>query len=365
MKFVRGGITLPDTRRNLTMRTHSLAAALFLTLLVPQTRADTFVLKDGSTIEGQLLREDAENYVIEVQVTRTIKDEKIVPKADVDKILREKPDLKAFESVATLVPAPDMLTSEQYGTRIRAVEKFLSEHRGSAKTTEARAILATLKEEANEILAGGIKTGGRILPPAEYRANALEIDARGGEARIRELVAGGNFLQALREFKQFEVDFRGTRSHTELLPLIQQTINRYLAEIEQLRGSYDKRMKERETGLERMQFDDRRNAQAAIAEELELAEQQYTKEKAERLGWITPHPNITKSLDDTLSFGKQELSRLAATPQTHDTGKAYRDALRKISTTPDATARNAALAEARSAGVPANYLSKLEAAAAR
>ena len=46
--------------------------------------ADTFVLKDGTTIEGTVIRQDDDaNYVIEVQVTSTIKDERVIPKADV------------------------------------------------------------------------------------------------------------------------------------------------------------------------------------------------------------------------------------------------------------------------------------------
>jgi hypothetical protein len=336
-------------------------------MLALQVSADTFILQDGSKIEGRILREQGDHYVIEVQITRSIKDEKLVAKADVAKIEREKPDIKAFEPIAALLPVPDLLGTDQYAARIQAVEQFISEHRGSSKIKEARAILATLKQEANEILAGGIKVNGQIIPPAEYRANALEIDARGQEKKIRELISSSNFLAALRAFAEFDRDFKGTQPHTDILPLITQTISRYMAETQQQLASYDKRLKDRDAGLTRMQFDDRRNTEAAIAEDLALAEQQYKNERQARLGWVTLHAFFKPSMEDTLNFAKQELTRLnaAISRPPADAGKAYRDALQKINSAADDKARAATLAEARSAGVPPKYFAILEAAANR
>lgn len=349
------------------MRINPFTTAALFTFIALQVSADTFILKDGSKLEGRILREDETNYVLEVQVTRSIKDERTVAKADVTKIEREKPDLKAFEPIAALVPVPDLLGPDQYTARIQAVEKFLSEHRGSSKSKEARAIIATLKQEANEILAGGIKVGGRIVPPAEYRANALEIDARGQEKKIRDLISASQFLDALRAFTQFDRDFKGTQPHTEILPLITQTINRYMADIQQQLAGYDKRVKDREAGLTRMQFEDRRNTEAAIAEEAAALQTQLKTEKDAKLGWVTPHPFSKASMEETLNFGKLELTRLnaASSKPPADAGKAYREALQKISAAADDKARTAAVAEARTAGVPPKYLANLEAAAKR
>lgn len=348
------------------MNPTAIATAVLVTILALPASADTFILKDGSKLEGRILKEDGENYVIEVQVTRSIKDEKTVAKADVAKVEREKPDLKAFESIAVLVPAPDMLGADQYAARIQAVEKFLGEHRGSEKTKDARAILATLKQEANEILAGGIKVNGQVITPAEYRANALEIDARGQEKKIRDLIGSSHFLDALRAFSTFDSEFKGTQPHSAILPLITQTIGRHTAEVQQQLAGYDKLVKDREAGLTRMQFEDRRNAEAAIKEELAAAEKQFKSEKDARLGWVTIQPFFKPSMQETLNFAKLELTRLNAVigKTSPDSGKAYREALQKMSTA-DAKARTAILSEARSAGVPAKYFANLEAAAKR
>jgi hypothetical protein len=327
--------------------------------------ADTILLKDGTQIDGRILSQDDQNYVIEVQVTRSIKDEKTIPKSDVVKVEQETPDLKDFAQIAALIPVPDMLAADQYNARVKVVEKFLNQYPASSKAAQAKSILKTLKDEANEILAGGIKIGGNIIPPAEYRSNALEIDARGQEAIIRGLIQKSDDLAALRAFLSFERDFKGTASHTALLPLISQALTRYTSEVQAMLAGYPQRIKDREAGLTRMQVDDRRTTQAAIAEELALAERQFKAEKDARIGWVTLQPYVKSTMDETLNFGKQEATRIQSSIRQApaDTGKAYREALLAIQSASEPGARNTALAQARSAGLSPKYLALLEAAA--
>ncbi len=348
------------------MKTLFLVISAWLLALPFRAQADTFFLKDGSTVEGSIVREDESSYVVDVQVTKSIKDERILAKADVTKVQRQKPDLIAFPAIAELVPAPDSLTADQYAARIRAVEKFLSEHRGSSKTPDAREILATLKAEANEILAGGIKLNGKIVPPSEYRANAYEFDARAKEAEIRALIKEARYLAALRAFSEFDRDFRSTVPRAALAPLITQVMNTYLAEISQLLVSYEARLKQRQSGLEQMNLADRRRTETAIAEETAGLAARFKAEKEAKTGWVTTHPFFKPSLDETMTFGKQEIARLAAGGGVSaiDGGKAYRDALQKIQSGADKAAVTAAISDARTAMVPANYIAVLEAAAA-
>ena len=344
------------------------AVACFSVLfsLVFASHADIFTLKDGSTLEGAILREENGSYVLEVQVTKSIKDERVVPTEDVVKIQRAKGDLTAFESIAKLAKIPDLLTEEQYAERIRTVEKFLKDHRGSDKSRDARAIIASHKAELEQIAGGGIKMDGKILSPTEYRANALEIDSTVAANRIRTLLTEGLYLQALREFIPFDADFRNTKDHSALLPIITQTIRSYIAQVERELAGYDKRMAERQTGLARMQMDDRRKTEAALKEESAALEARFKSEKDAKVGWVSTDPHFKPSLDETLTFGRQEISRLAnlpSMPQT-DAGKAYREAFQKIQNAENTAAITAALSEARAAMVPQRYLTIIEAAAA-
>ncbi|MFZ9936600.1 MAG: PTPDL family protein [Luteolibacter sp.] len=224
------------------MKTHLLPLAIALLALAPSSIAETLVLKDGSEIEGSILRETDDSYVVAVPFSRTIKEERVIPKDQVARIRRAQPDLVAFDAIKDLVPAPDLLDAADYKRRIASIETFLKEHRVSTKFSEARKMLGVLESEANEIHAGGIKLGGRIIPAEEYRSNQLEIDARIEESRIRSLIDQGNLLEALRKFQNFEADFRGTQPYLGLLPLVQRAIRSHMAHTEAMLGAYDKRV---------------------------------------------------------------------------------------------------------------------------
>lgn len=347
------------------MKTLTATALLSCVVFAFPVLADTFVMKDGSKLEGAVLRETPDSYVVEVQVTKSIKDERSLAKADVASVVREKPDAPAFERIAGFVPVPDALTSDEYALRIRAVEKFLTDHRGSDRSKEAKEMLATLKAEANEILAGGVKLNGKIITPSEYRANAYDIDARIEAAKIKRLADAARYPEALRAFAAFDRDFSKTSSHRELLPLIKRVIPSYLAGIAESSASFDARIKERNTGLERMAPADRRGSQTAIAEQDAEFESRFKAEKDANIGWVTTHPFFKPSLDQTISFGKQELARLdaaAAAPEA-DAGKTYRDALTLIQSGGNQAGISAAISAARNAMVAQRYIENLEAAA--
>ena len=346
------------------MKTHSIASIWILALTLPSF-ADTFVMKDGTTLEGVVLREDPTNYVVEVKVTKSIKDERVIPKADVTKIEREQLDLTAFQEIAKLVPVPDLTTVDEYGQRVRAVDKFLAEHRGSSKSKEAKAILATLKAESAEIVAGAIKMNGKVVSPSEYRSNAYDIDARIQEAKIRALIKSGRHLAALRAFSDFSRDFRNTSAHASILPLISQVITSYMGEIEQSLATYDARVKERDLGLSRMSSADRSGTENAIREEMAELEARLKAEKEAKVSWVSTHPFLKASLEETITFGKQEIARLDSmkSAPSIDAGKAYRDVLTTIQGKGDTASVTTALTAAKTALVAPKYIAILEASA--
>lgn len=334
--------------------------------LVLTVHAEIFTLKDGTSLEGTILRQDDTSYVLEVQVARSIKDERIIAKEDVVKVQRTRPDVIAFRSIDELANIPDMLSEEQYAQRIRTVEKFLQDHRGSDKSADARAILASHKAELEQIAAGGIKVDGMIVSPADYRANALDIDAAVAATQIRALLGGGFYLGALRKFSAFDADFRNTKDHSALVPLIMQAIRNYTSDIELELAGYEKRMTKRLAELDRMQIDERRITEAALKEQNAEFEARFKSEKEARIGWVSTDPNFKPSLEESLSFSKQEtsrLSKLSSMPQP-DAGKAYREALQKIRNAGTSAEISAALSEARSASVPPKYFTTLETTAA-
>lgn len=330
-------------------------------------QADTFVLKDGTRVEGTIVSEEGDSYVLEVQVTKSIKDERKIAKADVVKIDRDKPDLKAFEAIAKIVPTPDLLTDEEYGERLIAVRNFLKEFPSSDKSKAAEAMLETLKAESTQIASGGVKISGSIITPAEYKVNAYDLDAKVKEAEVRKLVDKREFLAALRAYTGFCADFQGTTAYASLSPIMQQVMRNQIAESKQALLTLDERTKKRLLGLERMTPEDRRISESAIAEESANIEARLKAEKDAHIVWVTPSPYSKAALEESVRAGEAEMNRLGTVDTTlgQDAGKAWRDAFAMIRSSSNEAAVTAAVTAARTAGVSPKYMAMLEAAMPR
>ncbi len=336
-----------------------------LAIALPAT-ADTFTLKDGSTVEGTVLSEAGDSYLVEVQVTKSIKDERTIAKADVAKVVRERKDQTAFEAIAKLVPTPDLLTDEEYGQRISAANKFIKDFSDSTKKADVEKILATLKQESAQIASGGVKMNGTIITPEEYKLNAYELDAKVQEARIRNMVQAGQYLGALRAYSEYAVKFKGTTSLAVLTPVMRQVAKRQVAEAKQLLATYPERLKKRQVGLERMSPDDRRITENAIKDEDAAIEARLKVEKDAKITWVTFSPFNKSSLDEIVRAGESEsrlMDSVTIPAPGQDSGKLWRDAMALIRNGSPAAEVTAAITATRSAGVPPDYITILEDAA--
>lgn len=344
------------------MKSNPTRTALCSLALATSCLADTFTLKDGTSLDAKIVSETPDAYVLEVQVTKSIKDGRTVAKADVIKVSRERPDFKAFQAIANLVPTPDLVTAEEGLARIVQVEKFLHDHGTSPSAKEARVILTTLKKESAAISAGGIKVSGKIVLTTEYEGNAYEFDSQISEAKIRSLVDDGEFLQALRLFSSFDADYSTTLSYGAILSLIRQVTQNQVSEAKQSLATLPDRLKERELGLLQMASDDRAVTQAAIQEETAQLETRYKAELISKLKWVTTNPFHKGSLVDTVKLGEAELARLSATKIVLgvDGGKCYREVYRAVHNGESNAEVTAALGRAKAAMVPARYLAPLE-----
>lgn len=327
--------------------------------------ADTFKLKDGTTVEGRVVSDAGDTYVLEIFVTKTIKDERKIPKADVLRVTREEPDEKAFAVIAPLLPSADMLTTDDYAQSIAAVQKFLKDYPTSGRSKSAKAMLETLKSESTQVAAGSIKINGKLISPAEYQANAYDFDARVQEAKIRKLVSENHFLEALRLFSELDRDYRNTLSYGALASLMKQVIQAQVDEAKQLLATLDSRVKARELGIQRMSFEGRRDTEAAIKNEAAELEALYKAEKDAKIDWPTTSPFHKASLEDTVKFGEAELVRLSTvkTILGVDGGKAYRELWNAIHNGASSATITGAIANAKTAAIPPRYLSPLEDAA--
>ncbi|KAB2642545.1 MAG: hypothetical protein DVB26_02270 [Verrucomicrobia bacterium] len=320
-----------------------------------------FTLKDKTVLKGEVIRIQGESYVIEYQVTPSIKDLKTVAKADIVKIVTAKPDAKAFEPIAKLSPTPDFLTAEEYQQRLSAVQAFLVKFPKGSMVKEATAILETLSEERAEVSAGGRKVGGLMIKADEYRANAFDLDARVLQMKIRNAAKTGQWLTALRAFAEFDKDYQAAACYREVLPVVVGVLRTLRSQIDASLKTFDARMDKRTAELEAMAPADREASKRAIDGESAKLEKLYQLEKAASQAWVTPNVDHKQALEDDLALADSELQRLTgAAPAAGDAGKVFRHTWKVIHSDADAEEMEKSVANAEAAALPERYLKLLQ-----
>lgn len=343
-------------------------AFLSLALLLP-VKADLFTLKDGTVLEGKILKENDEDYLLEVQVTKTIRDERTVKKDEVTKIERISADVEAFESLKKLVPTPDLLDETDYAQRIKQVQKFLKKYPDTTFKEEANGLIEALQEELTVVEEGGRKMNGEMVSPEDYQKNAYELDSRAKEMRIRQLVDGNHFLAALREFQLFERDFLPTQAYSDLYPLMIKVMQVYRKQAADLLGTYEARMAKRVENLDRLSPTERGSIERAIRDEDAALERRYQREKNSRATWLTIDPYHRGSLEDAVRSAESESRRLESSAghrRVENADELYRKTWEAVHNAEDIEALREArndLNTLRGARMPDRYLKPLMEAA--
>jgi hypothetical protein len=328
--------------------------------------ADVVVLNDGKTLEGKIIFEDDSHYLLEVHVTKSIKDEKKIPKNEVKSVQKEAPDIEAFGKLKALVPTPDLLDASEYELRMKKIEDFIKEFPKSPKLEEVRNMHERLDDELAYVKQGGFKFSGEMVTNDEYLASAYAYDQLIALAKINRDIEYRNFLGALRGFSDYESKFAGAQSREELIPKIKQVLIAYKASLAESIAGYDSRIQARELGLARMGVDDRLRTERAIEDQMAALKSKFDQEKLARETWITPDAYLKDSILEALRQVDSEIKRLDTPPKqvaADSLEEAYREAWKKL---PSASAEESKkiFEELKRQRMPEFYFSMLQKRAA-
>lgn len=329
--------------------------------------ADTLILEDGEKIEGKLIRETEDSYVIEISITEKIKDEKIIPKSKVRSLEKEAPDSILYSKIKSLTPTPERLSVANYEERIETVESFLNEFPESGKVPRVQRMLDTLQAELEVVRAGGIKFNGKMVTADEYDANTYEYDAMMAEKEIQVAIERREIIGALKLFAVYETKFGRADGRENLVGRIRQVLSVLSTAVESSIASYDDRVAKRDAGLEQMSGDDKLQTERAIARQHETLEKRFVEEKAIKAGWITPDENHKGSLEECRRQIQNELKRLDSNKKDESIGsvaEAYRNTWKVLETRAifegeDGKKKLAVFEELESMGMPQAYVDKL------
>lgn len=347
------------------MKAHRLFRYLPL-LAIASAAADTFELKDGTKLEGTILKEDGSDYLIQVQVTKSIKEERRIPKANVVNRVAEKKDETEFVELAKLVPAPELQTAAAYQAQMSKVEGFIKKYPESPKRQEALKVLSVLEKEFDVVEAGGVKFHGKLISAADRQPKAYALDAGIQAATMKAAADQGDLLNALRAWSKLETGFQGSSAYRDSIPFAVKIMKSQLATVSTTLAGFDARTKERADGLAAMSSSDRNLSNAAIKEQQDAYMARLEKDKAAGIKWPALDPYVKAPLEETKRTLETEIRRLESTnaSQLPKTEEAYETAWAAV-TKPGATPQQitAALSAARSASLPQAYLDLLTKAA--
>jgi len=340
-------------------RNVSLAIACCSLSLFPVS-ADVLIMKNGEKLEGTILREEGDNYVIEVQAASKIRDEKFVPRAEVLKIERVPEFEKAYAIIADLCPAPELLSVQGYEERINKLREFIEAFPKSPRSPVVEEMIKRLEEEMALIKGGAVKLGEEIISAEDYEANAYGYDALIAEKRIRHSVTRRDFLGALRGFDSYETSLGTPEGYAGLSSLMAQVLRAYSESIAESLAGLESRLAARASGLARMSPDDRAKSQRAIDDELSQAAERFLKEKSGHMKWITPHAYYKESLEEAQRQAAAEVTRLDQRDPEPGVllAELYRTAWEKLEAGTDED-KKLVLEDAEAKKLPEYYLAKL------
>lgn len=322
--------------------------------------ADIILMKNGEKLEGNVLREEGDDYVVEIQVTTSIRDEKLIPRAEVLKIEKVPEFEKAFTAIVDLCPAPELLSVEGYEERINKLRGYIEAFPKSPKNPKVVVMIKTLEEEMALIKGGAVKFGEEIISAENYEANAYGYDALIAEKRIRVSVTKRDFLGALRGFDSYETSLGSPEGYAGLSSLMVQVLEAYRVSIEESLAGIEGRVAARMSGLARMSPKDRTKSLRAIDTELSQVEERFLQEKSGQMKWITPHAFHKESLEEAQRQVTTEMTRLEQREPEPGVLPAefYRSAWAKLEVGTDED-KKLVLEDAKAKKLPESYLAKL------
>ena len=285
------------------------ALAVLLNLAVMGV-ADVVTLKNGEKVEGKILRENDTEVVVEVLVSASIKDERLIKKTDVLNIEKEQPDEKAWAVLKNFSLGQESLEATDYQRMTAQLNSFILEHRQSPHVGEAKVKLAQFQEEQKRVEGGEMKLDGNWLTPEQVKEERVQITGRVLLGRMKRHAAAGQLVEAMNAFDAIEKSAKGSASVPEAIVLASQVLPRLKDAAEQRKSQVKAQAEEMKRRLA--------NTQGAERQQLEALQKQQTAQtdafiaSYDRSGlkWLPLAPATERSLTTLSSRASSEMSGL-------------------------------------------------------
>jgi hypothetical protein len=280
-------------------------------LIVPFTRADIITLKNGREITGDIVDNGPGGVLIEYHVTPTIKDQKLVPKDDIVRIVRVADDERAFKALGSLTVPPTVLDTSFYDALIdKKLPEFIAKYPYSTHLEELRKQLAALDAERSRIRRGERKIDGQWLTPAQLDADPYQSGAMLKFVRMKEDSLARDPVAALKGYELLEKNFPGAAVMPSAIPLALQMLDQLQDQLIQALANYPIIDNRRQQVLLYAQADEARDMRDAVQKEILMSKQASAVALADGSRFFPVFQNNKESLEALLTLVKSERTRL-------------------------------------------------------
>jgi hypothetical protein len=298
----------------LKMRSRWIILPLAL-LATVHLHADSVTLVTGEKVIGTIKDETDSEVVIDVPVSSSITDERVIRKEDIAKIEKEQPDEIAYRQLIAIQPSSELsYTSQTYDQILTSINDFLTKYPDSAYAPEIQKLAVAFQDEKRHVDAGQLKYLGEWLSKDEVARRQIQIVALQYYHNMQQQAAAGDLVGAMQTFDAIEKNYPTTRSYPAAVTLALQILNRLdqdlVVRMQEVKADQDQLQKTIDFTAE----PEKSSIIAAAKAEKDRADTII--EQAVKSGekWVPLIPRSQVSIDTLQKTTASESSRLAGIP---------------------------------------------------
>ncbi|MDF2378505.1 MAG: hypothetical protein P1U81_19885 [Verrucomicrobiales bacterium] len=291
---------------------------LFVTLVLfagtSFLQGDEIKLKNGESLQGRITYEADDIVKIELTISSSIKETKIIPRGDIAQIIKEAPDNVAFKKIEEMVPVGSLTNASTYETLIETgPASFLRTFPDSIHADKVKEIKAQLDEELDKVERGFIKLEGDWLSPQEQAEFETLVKSRIQFLRMDAVAKSGNyngFISAMREFQAIEDNYYGTPAFPRGLELALQVLPALGRQLQGMLRDVEYRNAEFERNKAALDEIARGQIEAARKREDDNYQAGLAADKKAGIKWVRLNSRSKASIENYLKLAGGELNRI-------------------------------------------------------
>lgn len=291
-----------------------LSLSLFFPISLLQ--ADEVKLKSGETISGRITYEADDIIKVEIPVTASIKETKVIGRGDIAEIIKDAPDDVEFNRLQTLLPTASLLPASAYRQMLETgPDAFLKNFPESRHTPQIKEIRDTLAGELDKVERGFLKLEGEWLSPQDKIDFKELIESRVRFISMTNLAQSANsnsLIGAMREFEVIEKNYFGSPAYPRAIELAKQIIPTLGRQLQTMQRDVDFRTAEYEKALTNSKPESREQLIQARQREEKAYQDSLAADKKSGVTWVPLNPRIKASIESYLKLASSELARLSA-----------------------------------------------------